>query len=502
MSAPELSPTPVQPVLLAGGTGARLWPLSRERYPKQFLKLTGQHSLMQETLRRLAPLGASAPVVVCNEEHRFLVAEQCREIGSAPAAILLEAEPRNTAPAIGLAACHARAGGADPLLLAVPADGRIERGDAFLAAVRAGLGCADAGRLVLFGAKPTAAETGYGYIRAGAPVDGRAHQVLEFTEKPDRATALRYLASGDYHWNTSIFLFKASAYIEALARHAPDILACCEAAIADGAEDLDFFRPSAAFIRSPAISIDYAVMEKTAAAAVVPVEMGWSDVGSWPALHEIRHADAANNALTGDVVAVDAKDSLVHATHRLVAAVGIEGLIVVETADAVLVAAQGAAQQVKEVVAQLQAQSRPERLDHRRVYRPWGWFETIDAGVGYQVKRITVKSGAQLSLQRHQHRSEHWVVASGTARVNRGGATFNLSQNQSTYIPPGALHRLGNPGEGPLELIEVQVGDYLGEDDIERFADDFGRSAMEAGVEGDVEALANGDDSECSADEA
>ena len=487
MTAPELSPPPIQPVLLAGGAGTRLWPLSRERYPKQFLKLTGERSLMQETLLRLEPLEARQPCIVCNEEHRFLVAEQCREVGQTPRAILLEAEPRNTAPAIGLAACHARAAGDDPLLLVVPADGRIEQGNAFVAAVGAGLEAAAAGRLVLFGAKPTAAETGYGYIRAGSPAEGGARHVLEFVEKPDRAGAQRYLASGEFHWNTSIFLFKASAFVASLAHHAPDVLACCEAAIANGREDLDFFRPSPAFTRSPSISIDYAVMEKTDAAAVVPVEMGWSDVGSWPAVRGIGEADAANNAVSGDVIAVDAKDSLIHATHRLVAAVGVRDLIVVETADAVLVAAEGAAQQVKDVVARLKAEARPERINHRRVYRPWGWFETIDAGTGYQVKRITVKSGAQLSLQRHRHRSEHWVVVSGEARVTRDAETFSLRGNESTYIPPGARHRLGNPGSAPLELIEVQVGEYLGEDDIERFADDFGRGAP-------TREMANGDE--------
>ena len=480
MTAPEVPPTPIRPVLLAGGAGTRLWPLSRERYPKQFLKLDADRSLLQEALLRVAPPAARPPVIVCNDEHRFLVAEQCREVGVAPHAILLEGTPRNTAPAIALAACHALAGGDDPMLLVMSADGRIAHRDAFMAAVRAGRGCADAGRLVLFGAKPTASETGYGYIRAGAPADGRARNVVEFVEKPSLEAARRFVASGEFHWNTGIFLFRASAYLDALARHAPDVLAACQAAIAEGREDLDFFRPGAAFARAPAISIDHAVMEKTEAAAVVPVDMGWSDVGSWPALRALHQADDANNALTGDVLLVDAKNSLVHATHRLVAAVGIEGLIVVETADAVLVAAQHAAQRVKEVVARLEAESRPERLAHRRVHRPWGWFETIDAGPGYQVKRITVNPGAQLSLQRHRHRSEHWVVVTGTAQVRRDGQTFDLAENQSTYIPPGARHRLANPGAAALQIIEVQVGDYLGEDDIERFEDDFGRGTSTA----------------------
>lgn len=488
----------IQPVVLAGGAGTRLWPLSRERYPKQFLKLMGAHSLLQETLLRLVPLGGRPPCIVCNEEHRFLVAEQCREVGLVPGAILLEAEPRNTAPAIGLAACHARAADDDPLLLVVPADGRIEREDAFSAAVRAGAGLAEGGALVLFGAQPTTAETGYGYIRSGAPAGGGVRHVSEFVEKPDRATVEAYLATGEFHWNTSIFLFKASGIVAALARHAPDVLACCEAAIAGGREDLDFFRPGAAFAQAPTISIDHAVMEKTDAALVMPVEMGWSDVGSWPALHDIGQADAGDNALQGDVIAVDTEGSLIHATHRLVAAVGVRRLIVVETADAVLVAAADAAQKVKEVVARLKAEARAERINHRRVYRPWGWFETIDAGAGYQVKCITVKPGAQLSLQRHRHRSEHWVVVSGQARVTRDAATFDLRENQSTYIPPGARHRLGNAGAAALELIEVQVGDYLGEDDIERFEDDFGRRAWdERGAP-----AANGDEDMRGADEA
>ena len=473
---------PLLPVVLAGGAGARLWPLSRALHPKQFLALTGGRSMMQETLLRLAPLeGAQDPCIVCNEEHRFLAAEQCRALGRAWSAILLEPAPRGTATAAALAACRALAAGADPALLVVPSDGYVESGARFREAVAAGLDAAAGGRLVTFGVPPSAPEMGYGYIRAGEALEGGARRVAEFVEKPGRAAAARYVESGAFLWNSGVFLFKASAYAAALARHAPAVLEGCRAAIEDGAADLDFFRPGPAFARAPAASIDRAIMERTGDAAVVPLKTGWSDVGSWPALHAVSALDGANNALVGDVIAVGTTNSLVRAEGRLVATVGVDRLIVVETADAVLVAGWEEGQRVREAVARLEALSRPEHRAHRRVLRPWGSFETVEAGDGYRVKRLTIKPGARLSLQSHRHRSEHWVVVRGTARVTRGETTLTLSANQSTYIPPGARHRLGNPGEDPLEVIEVQVGAYLGEDDIARFDDDFGRSGTGPG---------------------
>ena len=484
---PGPSTESILPVVLAGGAGTRLWPLSREQHPKQFLPLAGRQSLLQQTLQRLRGLNAHPPCIVCNETHRFLVAEQCREAGEPWGAILLECEPRSTAPAICLAACHAMRHGDDPMLLAVPSDGHIAAPQPFLDAVAAGLAAAEAGRLVTFGVRPDSPHTGYGYIRAGEALHGAARRVVAFEEKPPRAVARRHVASGEHYWNTGIFLFRASVIVAALRRHSPDIVACCEAALAQGEADLHFFRPGPAFAQAPAISIDHAVMEKTGAAAVVPVAMQWSDLGSWSALHEAGAADDANNAIAGDVIAVDAKNSLIHATGRLVAAVGIDNLIVAETPDAVLVAQRDAAQSIRQVVSRLQSLSRPERLAHRRVHRPWGWFENLDAGPGYRVKRITVNVGAQLSMQTHRHRSEHWVVVRGAAEVTRGAEALALAPNQSTYIAPGMRHRLSNAGQTPLEVIEVQVGDYLGEDDIERIKDDFGRSAV-------TTAAANGDD--------
>ena len=469
--------TPILPVVLAGGSGRRLWPLSRDLYPKQFLPLTGSRSMMQETLLRLAVLeGARAPYIVCNEEHRFLAAEQCREIGRSWGAILLEDAPRNTAPAAALAACRAYADGEDPVLLVLPSDGYVEDAGRFRDAVVSGLGPAEAGHLVAFGVRPSAPEIGYGYVRAGDALDGTARRVVEFVEKPDRAAAESYVGSGNYLWNSGIFLFRAGAYMSALARHAPAVLECCRAAVAEGSADLDFFRPGPALAGAPAVSIDRAVMEKTDKAAVVPLDTGWSDVGSWPALHAVSAMDDGNNALTGDVVALETTNSLVRAEGRLVATIGIDRLIVVETADAVLVAAWDEAQQVRDAVARIEAASRSEHRAHRRVYRPWGASETVEAGDGYQVKRITVRPGARLSLQMHRRRSEHWVVVRGAAQVTCGESTRTLSENQSIYIPRGSRHRLGNPGDVPLEVIEVQTGAYLGEDDIVRFEDDFGRS--------------------------
>lgn len=476
----------IVPVILSGGAGTRLWPLSRELYPKQLLPLVGEQTMLQETvtrLRGLADLGA--PLVVCNESHRFLVAEQLRAIGVKPSAIVLEPVGRNTAPAVAVAALLAGAAGDDPLLLVLPADHVIADSAALRAAVQAGAGLAEEGRLLTFGIVPDKPETGYGYIRAGAPLGVRGPDpspftpsaVAEFVEKPDLATAQRYVASGDYFWNSGMFMFRASAFLAELERFAPEMLAACRKAVAVSARDLDFTRLDVeAFAACPGDSIDYAVMEKTAAAAVIPLDAGWSDVGSWSALWEVGEQDASGNVLSGDVLLEEVSNSFIYAGSRLVAAVGIEDHVVVETADAVLVARKDKVQQVKAIVQQLNARQRGEAVLHRRVNRPWGAYECIDSAERFQVKRITVSPGASLSLQLHHHRAEHWIVVKGTARITKGDEVLTLSENQSTYIPLGMAHRLENPGRIPLEIIEVQSGSYLGEDDIVRFEDNYGRS--------------------------
>ena len=468
------------PVVLSGGAGTRLWPLSRELYPKQLLPLAGAQTMLQETLCRLegtADLGT--PLVVCNEAHRFMVAEQLRSIGRPAAAILLEPVGRNTAPAVAVAALQALAGGGDPLLLVLPADHVIGDPAALRAAVAAAAEAAAGGRLVTFGIVPTAAETGYGYIRARASLQRPAAAALKveaFVEKPDAQTARAYVDSGEYYWNSGMFLFRASTYLQQLEQFAPEILRCCRASLAAAVADLDFIRLGAeAFAACPGNSIDYAVMEKTAAAAVIPLAAGWSDVGSWSALWEVGEKDNQGNVAHGDVLTVGAENCYLHAGSRLVAVVGLEAVVVVETADAVLVAAKDRVQEVKEIVARLKDQGREEALLHRRVNRPWGTYECIGDAPRYQVKKIVVNPGATLSLQLHHHRAEHWVVVRGTARVTRGEEVFVISENQSTYIPLGVVHRLENPGRIPLELIEVQSGSYLGEDDIERFTDSYGR---------------------------
>ncbi len=468
------------PVILSGGAGTRLWPLSRELYPKQFLPLTGERSLLQQTIVRVHGLANVAPpLVVCNEEHRFLVAEQLREIGVTGAQILLEPVGRNTAPAVALAALRLQSAGDDPLLLVLPSDHVIVDTAAFRAAVTAGSAAAAGGALVTFGVLPTRPETGYGYIRAGDPVDakGPARRVQAFVEKPDAARAAAYVASGDYLWNGGMFLFSASAYLAELERHAPAILAACRAACDGISADLDFVRVRREpFLDAPSDSIDYAVMEHTDRAVVVPLDAGWSDVGSWDALLEVQAADARGNVISGDVLAQDVDDSLIRAESRLVAALGIKNHIIVETADAVLVADRSRAQDVKRLVERLKAERRDEPLVHRQVFRPWGSYEGLVLTERFQVKRIVVKPGASLSLQMHHHRAEHWVVVKGTARVTCGAEVKLLAEDESTYIPIGTRHRLENPGRIPLEIIEVQSGSYLGEDDIVRFEDNYGRS--------------------------
>ena len=464
----------IVPVILSGGSGTRLWPLSREAYPKQFLPLVGDETMLQETWRRVAGQTPHAPIFVGNHDHRFMIAEQLREAGAAPAATILEPFGRNTAPAIAIAALEATADGADPLLLVLPSDHVVGEVAAFHAAVREDAEAAAAGRMVTFGIVPAAPETGYGYIKAEAGTGVR--KVERFVEKPDAATAQAYVASGDYYWNSGMFLFRASRYLEELGTLAPAMLAASRAALAAATRDDDFVRLDAeAFAACPSDSIDYAVMEKTAHAAVVALDAGWNDVGSWTALWDVSPQDDSGNAHHGDVIAVDCRNTYAHG-QRLIALVGLEDVVVVETDDAILVGHKGRMQQVKEVVGRIKAEGRSHATWHRKVYRPWGAYDSIDNGERFQVKRITVKPGGTLSLQMHHHRAEHWIVVSGTARVTRGDETLLLTENQSTYIPLGVVHRLENPGRLPLELIEVQSGSYLGEDDIVRFEDRYGRS--------------------------
>ncbi|HDX0899092.1 MULTISPECIES: mannose-1-phosphate guanylyltransferase/mannose-6-phosphate isomerase [Stenotrophomonas] len=465
---------PIVPVILSGGSGTRLWPLSREAYPKQFLPLVGEDTMLQATWKRVADIAGKAPIVVANQEHRFMAAEQLRECNVRPQALILEPIGRNTAPAIAIAALQVLAENDDALLLVLPSDHVVRNENAFHAAVAQAASAADAGKLVTFGIVPTAPETGYGYIKAG-PGEG-ARAVERFVEKPDLATAEGYVSSGEYFWNSGMFLFKASRYLQELERLQPAILVACRSALEKAARDTDFVRLDAdAFAASPSDSIDYAVMEKTSDAAVVAMDAGWNDVGSWSALWDVSDKDADGNACHGDVIALDCRNSYAYG-NRLIAMVGLEDVVVVETDDAVFVGHKDRVQDVKSIVAQIKRDGRSEAAAHRKVYRPWGAYDSIDNGARFQVKRITVKPGATLSLQMHHHRAEHWIVVSGTAEVTRGDDVILLSENQSTYIPLGVTHRLKNPGKLPLELIEVQSGSYLGEDDIVRFEDQYGRA--------------------------
>ncbi len=466
------------PVILAGGAGSRLWPVSREFYPKPLLPMFGAHSLLQDTVTRLDRIGATRnPLFVCNEEHRFLVAEQVRALGKEPEAILLEPDGRNTAPALTIAALYLADMDPDALMVVMPADHVIPDQEAFTEAVERGSGLAEQGYLVTFGVVSDKPETGYGYIRRGAELEGGGvFQVERFVEKPDMDAAQAYTRSGDYYWNSGIFLLRPDRWLEEIGKFRPDILRACEAAVAGGKRDSDFLRvDKAAFASSPSDSIDYAVMENTERAAVVPLKTPWSDVGCWSAVWEISERDEAGNVSRGDVLIHDSRNSLLMADKRCVAAVGLDDVIVVETSDAVLVADKKRCQEVKGIIDQLKANDREEYRFHSRVYRPWGDYEGIDLGTRYQVKRLTVKPGAKLSLQMHHHRAEHWIVVSGTAKVTRGDDVFILSENESTYIPIGTQHRLENPGTIPLEIIEVQSGSYLGEDDIVRFEDVYNR---------------------------
>jgi mannose-1-phosphate guanylyltransferase/mannose-6-phosphate isomerase len=466
-------------VILSGGSGTRLWPLSRKNLPKQFLALSGDATLFQQTVERTRALaGVGAPIVVCSEEHRFLVAEQLRALNVEGASILLEPMPRNTAPAIALAACQALANDAEATLLVLPADHLIGDTSSFAEAVGKALPLAEQGWLVTFGIRPEAPETGFGYIKRAEAAGAAGFRVERFVEKPDAATAQKYVEAGDYEWNSGMFLFKASRYLDELQQHAPTIYAAGKAAFEKAKADLDFVRvDKEAFAASPDTSIDYAVMEKTTRAAVVPVSCAWSDIGSWDALWAASQRDGDGNRLEGDVIAIDSRNCFVRGTdRRLVAALGLDDIVIVDTPDAVLVAPRTRVQDVKRLVERIKSDGRQEHMFHRKVYRPWGSYDSIDMGDRFQVKRITVKPGAALSLQKHHHRAEHWVIVSGTAEVTRNDEVFLVAENESTFLPLGAVHRLRNPGKVPLELIEVQSGSYLGEDDIVRLEDVYGRA--------------------------
>lgn len=480
----------IQPVILSGGSGTRLWPLSRELYPKQLLPLVTENSMLQETILRLQGLDAeetihiNAPLVICNEEHRFLVAEQLRSIDVKPASIMLEPVGRNTAPALTLAAAHIQTSGTDSIMLVLPADHVVDDTDSFHTAIIQGAKLAEQNNLVTFGIVPTAPETGYGYIKKGTEISDSANEIAAFVEKPDLETAQQYVDSGEFLWNSGMFMIKPSDWLTAIETFSSKILDASKEAYLKGKVDYDFYRIDAeTFKTSPSDSIDYAVMEKITGkdnttnlkAAVIPLSAGWSDVGAWPALWDVKEKDEDGNVTSGDVIAKRTKNSLLMSEGRLLATIGLSDVIIIETADAVMAMHKDHSQDVKSVVNWLKEQKREEHLFHREVYRPWGSYEGIDAGDRYQVKRITVKPGASLSLQMHHHRAEHWIVVKGTARVTRDDEILIISENQSTYIPLGIKHRLENPGSIPLEIIEIQSGSYLGEDDIVRFEDNYGR---------------------------
>jgi mannose-1-phosphate guanylyltransferase/mannose-1-phosphate guanylyltransferase/mannose-6-phosphate isomerase len=463
------------PVILSGGSGTRLWPLSRGQYPKQFLPLVSRYTMVQETLLRLTGItGLKAPIAVCNEHHRFMMAEQLLEIEAKPAAIILEPMGKNTAPAVTMAALSAQSD--EDIILILPADHVISDLVAFHAAIEQAKLLAEQGFMVTFGIVPNQAETGYGYIKRDTVTYGSAFGVAAFVEKPDAKTANQYVASGDYYWNSGMFAFKAGTFLTELEKFNPEMLGVCRLALAAAKIDLDFVRlDKALFATCPADSIDYAVMEKTDKAVVIPLDAGWNDVGSWSALWDVTDKDANGNAISGDVLTVDSHNSFIHAQSKLVAVIGVHDLVVVETADAVMISPKDRVQEVKQIVDQLKQLGRSEADLHRKASRPWGNYDLVDCGERHQTKRIIVKPGAKLSLQRHHHRAEHWVVVKGTALVTKGDETLLITENESTYIPLGVIHCLENPGVIPLEIVEVQSGSYLGEDDIVRFDDQYGR---------------------------
>jgi mannose-1-phosphate guanylyltransferase / mannose-6-phosphate isomerase len=480
----------LQPVIMAGGSGTRLWPLSRALYPKQFLVLQGNTSLLQQAAQRVMALSAPdlvarAPLVVGNEEHRFLILDQLREVACQPAAVILEPMGRNTAPAVTLAALQAEIDGDDPVLVVTSADQTVTDPGAFSAALQDAARAAADGSVVILGITPDRPETGFGYIQADLRTDGAVHPgqasaVRRFVEKPDLATATAYLAEGGYFWNGGIFVLRASTWLQALTTFRPDILAATRKAFESRQHDAAFVRPDkAAFANVPSESVDYAVLEKCPGSdftvRMVPLDAGWNDLGAWDAVWQVAPKDDQGNAAHGDVIFQDSRDSYVHASHRLVGVIGLHDVVVVETADAVLVSDRARSQEVKAIVNRLGKTQRSEQSLHRKVHRPWGWYDSIDMGERFQVKRILVKPGASLSLQMHHHRAEHWIVVSGTAEITNGEQTLLLTENQSTYIPLGQTHRLANPGKVPLEIIEIQSGSYLGEDDIVRFEDTYGR---------------------------
>ena len=475
MKQMHTAPSVISPIIICGGSGTRLWPLSREKFPKQFISLVNDTSMLQDTLAHL-PATQPAPVFICNEEHRFLVAEQVKQMQYANSSILLEPEGRNTAPAVALAALKVLAENKEALLLVLPADHVIKDTDKFHQAIDSAAVLAQQGKLVTFGVVPTHAETAYGYIKQGSLV-ANAYSVAKFVEKPNVEAAQAYLASGEYLWNSGIFLFKASCYIEELQKFRPDILNACQQAMVNAEQDIDFVRPNrAAFLQCPAESIDYAVMEKTTNAVVVPLDAGWSDVGSYSALWEVCEQDAQHNVIKGDVIAHNTTNSYIQSQNKLVATLGVNNLVIIDTPDAVLIANKNKVQNVKNIVNELKKQQRPEATLHREVYRPWGKYNCVDRSERFQVKRITVNPGAKLSVQMHHHRAEHWIVVSGIAKVTLGDEVKLLNENESTYIPIGVIHALENPGKLPLKMIEVQSGSYLGEDDIVRFEDKYGRT--------------------------
>lgn len=462
------------PVIMAGGSGSRLWPLSRDLYPKQFLALTGEQTMLQETVLRLAGLDVSAPLVICNEAHRFIVAEQLRAINKM-GSIILEPVGRNTAPAIALAAEVTIEN--DPLLLVLAADHVIQNQQAFVETVKQATPLAEQGKLVTFGIVPTLAHTGYGYIKRGDVIaNSESYAVAQFVEKPDLETAEKYLQSGEFYWNSGMFLIKASRYLQELEKFRPDIFVACKKSLKNSSQDNDFIRLDVAeFEACPDESIDYALMEKTTDAVVVPLDAGWNDIGAWSALWEVNDKCENGNVVSGDTILHDTKNTFIHAEERLIATVGLDNIVIVDSKDALLVATKDKVQEVKKIVEQLKSEGRSEFKTHREVYRPWGKYDSIDNGFRYQVKHITVNPGEKLSLQMHHHRAEHWIVVSGTAKVTNGDRTFLVAENESTYIPIGVIHALENPGKLPLEMIEVQSGSYLGEDDIVRFEDRYGR---------------------------